>query len=152
MLRSSSCARLAVAVTLLAGCGGSQPIGAPGAMPQSRAVAAPAGRSGSWMLPNADAKSGALIYATGGCNGTCVISYSNGALVGSLATGTADLSGACADAQGNVFIAVGSTVTEFAHGGTTPIKTLSLPGNEAFGCSVDPTSSNLAVVFESDNG
>jgi hypothetical protein len=42
---------LGLAATLLAGCGGSQPpIGAPGAMPQSRAIAAHAGRGGSWML------------------------------------------------------------------------------------------------------
>lgn len=44
------------------GCGGSQPpIGAPDAMPQSRAVAAHADSAGSWMLP--EAKSEALLYA-----------------------------------------------------------------------------------------
>jgi hypothetical protein len=42
------------AIAMLAGCGGSQlPIAAPGAMPQSRAIAARADRSGSWMLPEA---------------------------------------------------------------------------------------------------
>ena len=43
----SSC----VVAGTLAGCGGSQPpIGAPGATPQSRAVAQHGHRSGSWML------------------------------------------------------------------------------------------------------
>ncbi len=38
------------AAALLAGCGGSQPpIGAPGAMPQTRAIATHAERSGSWL-------------------------------------------------------------------------------------------------------
>ena len=41
-----------IAAALLAGCGGSQPpIGAPGAIPQSRVAASPAERGGSWMLP-----------------------------------------------------------------------------------------------------
>ena len=40
------------AAALLSACGGSQPpIGAPGAMPQSRAIATHAERGGSWMLP-----------------------------------------------------------------------------------------------------
>lgn len=43
-----------VAAALLAGCGGAQlPANAPGAMPQSRAIAAHADRSGSWVLPEA---------------------------------------------------------------------------------------------------
>src|SRR5579863_3360857 len=43
----SSC----VAAAMLAGCGGSQPaIGAPGAMPQTSALAAHAGRGTSWMI------------------------------------------------------------------------------------------------------
>ena len=43
-----------VAAALLAGCGGSQPpIGAPGAMPQSQAIASHAARGKSWMLPEA---------------------------------------------------------------------------------------------------
>jgi len=46
----SSC----VAAAMLAACGGSQPpIGAPGAMPQSRAIVTHASRGGSWMLPEA---------------------------------------------------------------------------------------------------
>jgi hypothetical protein len=44
---------LSVAAVLLAGCGESQPLGAPGAMPQSRAIATHAERGKSWMLPKA---------------------------------------------------------------------------------------------------
>jgi hypothetical protein len=52
------------AAALFAGCGGSQPpIGALGAMPQSRAIATHADRGGSWMLP--EAKSEDLLYVTG---------------------------------------------------------------------------------------
>jgi len=43
---------ISIASALLAACGGSQqPIGTPGAMPQSRAIATRAERGGSWMLP-----------------------------------------------------------------------------------------------------
>jgi hypothetical protein len=43
-----------VAAAMLAGCGGSRPpIGAPGTMPQSRAIATQAKHGGSWMLPEA---------------------------------------------------------------------------------------------------
>ena len=52
-----------VAAAMLAGCGGSQPpIGAPGAMPQTSAIATHADRGTSWMLPGTSA--GDLVYAT----------------------------------------------------------------------------------------
>ncbi|MGB6950474.1 MAG: hypothetical protein WBE15_00835 [Candidatus Cybelea sp.] len=45
-----------VAVAILTACGGSQaPIGAPGAMPQSRAIATHGDRGGSWMRPYSSA-------------------------------------------------------------------------------------------------
>jgi hypothetical protein len=64
-----------VAVALLAGCGGSQPpIGALGAMPQTHMV-------------RRVASSTDLIYASGGCGGTCVASYPEGNLLQSLNVG-----------------------------------------------------------------
>jgi hypothetical protein len=42
------------AAAWLAGCGESQPIGAPGAIPQSRAIATRPERGGSWMLPGSE--------------------------------------------------------------------------------------------------
>jgi hypothetical protein len=139
---------LTTAVTLaFAGCGGAGTTSALplGAMTQSSAHQA-SGKS--WMKPGASSSD--LIYAVGGCGGTCVISYSDGTLVGSL---DVQGNGDCSDANGNIFItSPGATVTEFAHGGTNPINTLKLPGDEAHGCSVDPTTNNLAVVFESKQG
>jgi hypothetical protein len=54
-----SCALICSAtVAMLAGCGGSQPpIGAPGAIPQTSAIAAHAERGKSWMLPEASYES-----------------------------------------------------------------------------------------------
>jgi hypothetical protein len=128
---------------MLSGCGGSQPpIGAPGTMLQSHAIATHAERGKSWMLP--EAKNEDLLYATGGCGGTCVISYPKGKVVGSLTVGGP---GACVDGNGNVFIADNESVVEYAHGGSSPIATLNLPGDSAGECSVDPTTGNLAVLF-----
>jgi hypothetical protein len=129
-----------VAILLLAGCGGSS---SSATVPQgSSAVRETGQHSGSWMKPGSS--SGALLYAPVGCGGTCVISYPELKLVGSLSTpGDA----VCTDTQGNVFLPSGETVTEYAHGGTEPIATLNLPGNDALGCAVDPKSNSLAVIF-----
>ncbi|MFZ1017201.1 MAG: hypothetical protein WAN39_04930, partial [Candidatus Cybelea sp.] len=130
-----------VAAVILAGCGGSQPpIGALGAMPQTSGIATHAARGKSWMLP--EAKTEDLIYAVGGCGGTCVLSYPKGRLVGEL-TGVEGLAD-CSDTKGNVFISEATKVAEFAHGGTSPIATYGVAHTPAFGCSVDPESGNLA--------
>ncbi len=149
-MRSLGLSRYALAIgaatALLAGCGGSQPpIGAPGSMPQSQAIAAHAERGGSRMLP--EAKSQDLIYATGACGGVCIVSYSKGKLVGTITLSGGLIGGDCSDAKGDVFVANDSQVLEFAHGGTTPIATLPLPGAGAYGCSVDSITGNLAVTF-----
>jgi hypothetical protein len=71
----------AVAV-LLAGCGGSQPpIGAPGPMPQSPAIATHDERGTSWMLP--EAQSDALLYVSS-ATAVSVFSYPRGSLEKSL--------------------------------------------------------------------
>ncbi|MGB8908759.1 MAG: hypothetical protein WCC84_08430 [Candidatus Cybelea sp.] len=63
----------------------------------------------------------------------------------------------CVDKAQDVYIADFGLreVLEYAHGGTTPIKTLSSDGY-AIACSVDPTTGNLAVVnfegYPSGNG
>jgi hypothetical protein len=140
-----------VSVAMLAGCGGPQPqIGAPGAMSQSSAIATLANHGESRTLPEANGED--LIYATGPCGGTCVISYPAGKVVGSLSVGGYNGSAACTDSKGNVFITNSGTVVEYAHGGTTPIETLNLPGGNAYGCSVDPKTGNLAVMFQGAGG
>jgi hypothetical protein len=139
---------ICAAMVILAGCGASQsPIGAPGAMPQSaNAVRPDHGRS--WMAP--DAKKKDLLYVSDvGTDDVYVYSYPKGTLKGTL-TGFTNPVGECVDKTGDVFITdfFSSNILEFAHGGTSPIATLSDPGYYPTGCSVDPTTGNLAVTNE----
>jgi|GEM_PF-309121 hypothetical protein len=140
---------ICMAATLLVGCGGSQPpIGAPGAVPQSRAIATHAERGRSWILP--EARRGALLYISNASLNVYVYSYPRGQHVGTLSV-SYEPHGECVDASGDIFIPANSTssqnpgiVYEYAHGGTNPIATLNDPGLP-LGCSVDPTTGNLAV-------
>jgi hypothetical protein len=131
----------------LAGCGGSQPpIGAPGAMPQTSAAVTHAARGKSWML--SEAKTTDLVYASDEKAGDVyVFSYPKGRQVGTL-TGFQVPLGECVDASGNVWIVDGgaANVTEFHHGGTTPISSVTWPGILPMGCSVDRTTGDLAVT------
>lgn len=133
-----------VAAAILAACAGSQsPIGAPGAVSKRPAIAAHAERGGSWVL--AGAKSEDLIYAIGGCGSVCVLSFPKAKLVGSL--DVPDANGACSDASGNVYIVSEPDVFEYPHGGTNPIRTLTLPPDAmAQSCAVDPTTGDVAVT------
>ena len=142
----SSVASSLSVVAVLTSCGGSQPpIGAPGAMPRSHANAARNDRGASWMLP--EAKSQDLIYAEGAaCEGICILRYPDGKRVGNIALSETS-GGDCSDRNGNVFVTNDSQVLKFAHGGTTPIASLSLPGTDAQACGVDPATGNLAVLF-----
>ena len=70
-------------------------------------------------------------------------------------TGFIQPTGACSDRNGDVFIVASngsfqtSTIYEYAHGGTTPIATLSDPA-AGYGCAIDPSTGNLAVANVSD--
>jgi hypothetical protein len=131
-----------VAAAMLAGCGGSQPpIGAPGAMPQTSAIATHAERGKSWMLPEAK---GDLVYASGGCGGVCVFTYPGAKLEASISL-TFPVGGVCSDSSGNVFVTNNAQVLEYAHGATTPLATLSLPSSSG-ACGVDPKTGDLAVT------
>jgi hypothetical protein len=145
------------AAALLAGCGGGAPAspsgpGAVGSLPQSRATVRRPDRGRSWM--DASAKSGDLLYVSDTETGDLyVFSYPKGTPKGTL-TGLVDPAGECVDAVGNVFVTNtgASNVVEYAHGGTTPIATLKDPGYFPVGCSVDPTTGNLAVTNFSTTG
>jgi hypothetical protein len=106
-------------------------------------------RGKSWMKPNLGRQ--ALMYVSNSNNGTVsVYAYNGGqspSLVGTL-TGFEYPATVCSDKNGNVYIGDFDTWTiyEYAHGGTTPIKTLDNNLSDATGCSVDPTTGNLAVV------
>jgi hypothetical protein len=142
-------ARYALSVSataaLLGACGGSQPpIGAPGAMLQSRSITIHADHSGSWMVP--EAKKDDLLYVSS-ARGVYVFSYPQGKSVGSL-SGFGYPFGLCSDKKGDVFIVdeQAQDIVVYAHGGTSPIRTLSDAGNYPNGCAVDPTTGNLAVA------
>jgi hypothetical protein len=101
----------------------------------------------SWMAPNAKTQN--LLYISdGGANEVYVYSYRAGKLVGKL-KGLQNPAGVCANAAGDVWIvnSASSKIVEYAHGGTEPKATL---GDSAatylLGCSVDPTTGNLAVT------
>ena len=128
-------ASLIVALLLLAACGTPQTL--PGFSRNAIRSAIPP-----------SASSGDLIYATGysdaGGSETFMLSYPQGQLVGSIPGPTEAL---CSDTNGNVYLMYRNAVTEYAHGSTTPIRTLRIPGAEMYSCSVDPSSNDLAVIF-----
>ncbi len=142
------------AAALLAACGGSQPpAGAPGAMPKTSAGVTHAGRGKSWMLP--EAMSQDLFYVANTAHGpgtgtVTVYTYPRGKLVGDL-KGFDRPNGLCVDKAGDVYVAsfYGETVSEYAHGGAKPIKTLEVDG-AANGCAIDPTTGDLAVTLNCD--
>jgi hypothetical protein len=141
---------LCAALALLAGCGG---------LPQALRSSAPSGqasirapqrahpdRGRSWML--AEAKKDNLLYVSDASTyDVYAFSYPKGKLVGTL-TDQNNPAGLCVDAKGDLFVTQlygGGHIVEYPHGGTTPIESLSDPGYEPGGCSVDPTTGNLAV-------
>lgn len=135
-------AGLTAAMLILSGCGGLQnQSSGVAALPTANQSVTRHGQS--WMLREATTEN--LLYAVGGCNHTCVFSYPQGKLVGTLSNAGAAI---CSDQLGNVFIPLNGTVTEYAHGGTSPIATFNLPGSDARGCSVDSVTNNLAVLFD----
>jgi hypothetical protein len=121
---------------LMSGCGASQ-----------STVTLPKGSS---AVPRAGqhvpSNSGDLIYAAA-IGKSYVITYPQGKLVGTINAGAFD---ACSDDAGDVFLAA-QQIEEFAHGGTSPIATLSTPGSP-IGCAVNPASGDLAVVFTETSG
>lgn len=135
-----------VAATVLVACGGIQPAAnVVGRVPQTDTIFTNPHQGGSWMKP--EAKRENLVYLSlFVLNAVYVYDYNTGAQVGEL-TGFDTPSGQCVDKEGDVWIAnlKGFSVVEYAHGGTTPIATLKSEG-AALGCSIDPTTGNLAVV------
>jgi hypothetical protein len=97
------------------------------------------------MLP--EAKKSDLLYVTNGDYGVLVYAYPRVRLVGTL-SGFEGLDGLCADKAGDIFIPSAglAEIFEYAHGGTSPIATLSDQDGEAHACSVDPTTGTLAVT------
>jgi hypothetical protein len=155
-VRSLGCGRHALgtisALALLAGCGESQwPTGTPYATPPSALSVPPSlvhpDRRPSWMAP--DAKAQKLLYVSDtGNDDVDVYPYPRGKSIGTL-TGFHEPAGLCANKAGDIWVVnnASSTIVEYAHAGKTPKATLNNPGASALlGCSVDPTTGNLAVT------
>ena len=102
------------------------------------------------MLPEAkdrdllyvDAGDGAIVY---------VLSYPKGKLLGEIKQPNSDMQqGLCSDSEGDIFVDAmngnnGNTY-EYKHGSKKPIADLIEPYLWVYGCSVDPTTGNLAVA------
>ncbi len=105
------------------------------------------GPLGSVIAPGAS--HGALLYVSdgGGSKRVYVYSFPAGKQVGRL-SGFSRPQGECTDTAGDVWITdeAGSTVYEYAHGGTTPLSVRPDGNNYPIACSVDPTTGDLAVV------
>src|SRR5580658_498150 len=150
----------AASVVLLAGCGGGISPAQLGATGQSTAAqlrsiggaaahpvqSAGANAAHSWMAPDAKKSKSLLYVSVQGANDVEVYSYPGGKLKGTL-TGFQTPSGVCSNKGGDVFIlnGNGTSVEVYAHGGSSPIRTLGLPGYPELNCSVDPTTGNLAL-------
>ena len=137
-MKLAGLSRLALGIGLagafLTGCNGSQ-AGVPNASVQGQSKM------------NRGLYNGDLLYVSYGKSKVLVFTYPQGALVQTL---TVSYPGSeCSDTRGNVFIVNSfNHVTEYAHGGTSPITTFEpfsfeLPVSS---CAVDPTTGNLAIV------
>jgi hypothetical protein len=143
---------LVASAALLASCTGGGAPSQQGLVPSAGALSGSAhyARGTSWILP--DAKKSDLLYISD-LIGQVVDIYTYGKgykLVGQL-TGFFNPEGLCVDKKGDVYVTNttnvgGYEIIEYAHGGTSPMRTLNDPDGRPNGCSVDPTTGNLAVA------
>ncbi len=139
------------AATTLAGCGAAQvPGGTPLALPGVVRASAPAPRARSWMHQRAQGVD--LLYVSDTNGHVYVYSYPAGERIGTL-TGFEAPEGLCSDSAGDVYVidTLAVTVFKYAHAGTKPIEELHTYGYYPEGCSVDPTSGDLAVADYASN-
>jgi hypothetical protein len=142
---------LCIFVMALAGCSGAQQ--SANAIPQIPATLTQASHSQSWMLP--EAKNDDLLYLSSSASDVYVFSYPQAKEVGILTGlgGEDAVVGLCSDQNGNVWIPdYTDTISEYAHGGSKPVRVLHDPNVFALACSVDPTTGNLAVVGNASDG
>lgn len=101
----------------------------------------------SWMSPAA--KRDDLLYVSYYAQGAVAVYHYPGQRQAGELTGFSHPEGLCADSAGHVYVLDNGngSVFEYAHGGTSPIRTLTVSGGEPFECSVDPTSGHVAVTI-----
>jgi hypothetical protein len=151
-----------VAMVVLGGCGGSPPIGAPGAMPQRSAIKTHDNRAGLWMPlgpptgRSADyAASGPLLYVTNQnpvYNDVTVYhaGVKNPAPIGTISDDLNGPAGDCLDIQGTLYVTNQPNdglgwVTEYPLGKTKPSKIITKGMNTPAYCAID-RSGNLWVT------
>jgi hypothetical protein len=114
----------------------------------ARSFVAPAvsGYRKSWMLPEAMKQSQLLYAADESAGDVDVFSYPGGKPEGVL-TGFSDPAGMCTNKGGDVYILNGGGMTAevFAHGGSSPLRTLNLSGYPELNCTVDQSTGDFAV-------
>lgn len=135
------------------GCGPGSTPGAPGVPVTAAGTSATAGTS--WVSPEAGRQPNLLYVSNYDDSKVRIYSYDNGIggqLVGSLHV--ARPGGLCTDHAGNVYVPsyLDRATYEYAHGGTTPIRTISQAGGNPYACAVDPASGAVAITDEHPNG
>jgi hypothetical protein len=148
-MRFASHTRLVLALTaMLANCSGNgTPVSLnPVTMNGYSIVSARADRSRSWMTRAA--KNMNLLYISDATAGDLYVYSYPGAKLQGVLTGLSAPEGVCVDKSGDVWVAnTGAMdIVEYAHGGNSPIATLSDAAYFPLGCSIDPTTGNLAVT------
>jgi hypothetical protein len=146
------CLSAAVATVLLAACSSA---GVSTTMPAQATAAANTGSPRtSWMLPQASKAQTLLYVASYESLDVNVYDFKNG-VVGQLygQIDNPDPNGMCTDKSGDIWITSQTQgVKEYAHGGTTPIKTRGGIKGEPLACAVDPLTGDLAIsVFHDDS-
>lgn len=101
--------------------------------------------------PHVASSSGSdLLYLATDANVFYVIDYATGKAQMITFAGSGTGGGVCPDAGGDIFVTAavggGGYIYEYAHGGKSPIATLSDGSYVPGGCSVDATTGNLAVT------
>jgi hypothetical protein len=121
-----------------------------GASPRND-VARQAGRSASWMRPDAGGRD--LLYVSNANGIVNVYRYWQHDLVGEL-TDFTQPEGECSDANGDVYITDYSTgdIDEYAHGGKTPLRAIDESGYNPYACAIDPKTGDLAVANYGEGG
>ncbi len=118
----------------------------PGVLPGGVSMSGVAPGAASRMIP--EAKATDLLYVSDQVtNDVYVYSWPGAKLEGTLSGFNAPAN-LCTDANGNVYVTnyLSHDILEYAHGGRSPVKTLKARGEDPYGCSVDPTSGDLAVT------
>jgi sugar lactone lactonase YvrE len=116
-------------------------------MGTTTSTAAVVSHAGAWIDPSAP-QIKRLLYISYDTSpfDVDVFNYGNGKQVGTIA-GFGLVDGMCVDAKGDVWITdfLNASAVEFAHGGKTPLQTLSA-GPDPTGCSINPMNGDLAVA------